>query len=167
VTSDDYVIVGGNPTPVIRKQSNFSTQKISYSDQLKNNRNSGFSLDLQIPIFNQFFQRNRIKIAKINLKNSEFVASTTKTQLQLAIEQAYSNMTSASESYILLFEQVNAYTESFGAAEVRFNAGVGNSIDYLTAKNNLDRANIALINAKYNYVLRTKILDYYKGMRLW
>jgi outer membrane protein len=167
VTSDDYVIVGGNPTPVIRKQSNFSTQKISYSDQLKNNRNSGFSLDLQIPIFNQFFQRNRIKIAKINLKNSEFVASTTKTQLQLAIEQAYANMTSASESYILLLEQVNAYTESFGAAEVRFNAGVGNSIDYLTAKNNLDRANIALINAKYNYVLRTKILDYYKGMRLW
>src|SRR6185436_1266345 len=80
VVSNDYVIVNGNQSPVIRKQSNFSTQKISYSDQLKNNRNSGYSLDLQIPIFNQFFQRNRIKIAKLDLKNSQLIASTTKTQ---------------------------------------------------------------------------------------
>ena len=76
-------------------------------------------------------------------------------------------MISAFEGYKILLEQVNAYTESFRAAEIRFNAGVGNSVDYLTAKNNLDRANINLINAKYDYVLRTKILDYYKGMKLW
>ena len=167
VISDDYVIVNGNATPVIRKQSNFSSQKISFSDQFRNNRNSGVSLDLQIPIFNSFFQRNRIKLAKLDLKNSEFIAKTTKTQLQQAIEQAYANMTAASERYKILLEQVNAYAESFRSAEIRFNAGVGNSIDYLTAKNNLDRANINLINAKYDYVLRTKILDYYKGVKLW
>jgi len=167
VASTDYVVVNGNPTPVIRKQDNYTSQKISFSDQFKNNRNNGVSLDMQIPIFNSFFQRNRIKLAKIDLKNSELIASTTKTQLQLSIEQAYSNMKSASDGYKILLEQVNAYTESFHAAEVRFNAGVGNSIDYLTAKNNLDRANIFLINAKYDYVLRTKILDYYKGMKLW
>lgn len=167
VISDDYVIVNGNPSPVIRKESNFSSQKIRFSDQFKNNRNSGVSLDLQIPIFNSFFQRNRIKIARLDLKNSELIAKTTKTQLQLAIEQAYSNMISAYEGYKILLEQVNAYAESFRAAEVRFNAGVGTSIDYLTAKNNLDRANINLINAKYDYLLRTKILDYYKGVKLW
>ena len=167
VVSNDYVVVNGNPTPVIRKQDNYSPQKISFSDQFKNNRNNGVSLDLQIPIFNSFFQRNRIKLAKLDLKNSEYVAKTTKTQLQQAIEQAYVNMTSASDRYKILLEQVNAYAESFRAAEIRFNSGVGNSIDYLTAKNNLDRANINLINAKYDYVLRTKILDYYKGMRLW
>src|SRR6185503_13938312 len=167
VVSTDYVIVNGNQSPVIKKQGNFSSQKISYSDQLKNNRNSGFSLDLQIPIFNQFVQRNRIKLAKINLKSNELIVTTTKTQLQQAIEQAYSNMTSASDRYKILLQQVEAYSESFRAAEIRFNAGVGNSIDYLTAKNNLDRANINLINAQYDYVLRTKVLDYYKGMRLW
>lgn len=167
VTSKDYVIVNGNATPVIKKQDNFSSQKISFGDQFKNNRNNGISLDMQIPIFNGFFQRNRIKLAKLDLKNSEYIAKTTKTQLQQSIEQAYINMTAASDRYKILLDQVNAYTESFRAAEIRFNAGVGNSIDYLTAKNNLDRANINLINAKYDYVLRTKILDYYKGMRLW
>jgi outer membrane protein len=167
VVSSDYVVVNGNQSPVIRKQNNFSTQKISYSDQLNNNRGTGFSLDMRIPIFNSFFQRNQIKLAKLVLKNNEFIAKTTRTQLQQNIEQAYVNMTTASDRYKTLLEQVNAFTESFRAAEIRFNAGVGNSIDYLTAKNNLDRANINLINAQYDYVLRTKILDYYKGVKLW
>jgi outer membrane protein len=76
-------------------------------------------------------------------------------------------MTTSWDRYKILIEQVAAYTTSFRAAEVRFNAGVGNTIDYLTAKNNLDRANNNLISAKYDYVLRTKILDYYQGKQLW
>jgi outer membrane protein len=76
-------------------------------------------------------------------------------------------MNSAWDRYKVLLDQVNAYQDSFRAAEIRFNAGVGNSIDYLTAKNNLDRASINLISAKYDYVLRTKILDYYQGRPLW
>ena len=165
--SSDYVVVNGTPTPVIKKKSTFSTPKISYTDQLNNNRNSGFSLDLRIPIFNSLQQRNRIKLAKLTLKSNELVAKTTRTQLQQDIEQSYVNMTTAAERHKVLLEQVNSFTESFRAAEIRFNSGVGNSIDYLTAKNNLDRANLNLINAKYDYVLRTKILDYYKGIKLW
>ncbi|MBD0286930.1 MAG: TolC family protein, partial [Flavisolibacter sp.] len=49
------------------------------------------------------------------------------------------------------------------AAEVRFNAGVGTIVEYLIAKNNLDRANNNLIVSKYDYALRKKILDYYSG----
>ena len=167
VVSGDYVIVNGNQNPVIKKQSNYQTSKISYGDQLNNNRFSSFNLGLRVPIFNSLQQRNRIKLAKLTLENNELIVKTTRTQLQQSIEQAYINMTSASDRYKTLLEQVDAFTESFRAAEIRFNAGVGNSIDYLTAKNNLDRSNINLINAKYDYVLRTKILDYYKGMKLW
>jgi len=59
--------------------------------------------------------------------------------------------------------QVAAYEESFKAAEVRFNAGVGTSVDYLTTKDRLDRANLNFVNAKYDFVLRKKILDFYAG----
>ena len=76
-------------------------------------------------------------------------------------------MVSASNRYKTLLEQVSAYTESFSAAEVRFNNGVGTSIDYLAAKNNMDRANINMITSRYDYVLRTKVLDYYQGKQLW
>ena len=167
VVSGDYVIVSGNQSPVIKKQSNYLTEKISYGDQLNNNRFSSLSLNLRVPIFNSFQQRNRIRLAKLTLKSSEQVEKSTKTELQQSVEQAYINMTAASERHKTLLEQVDAFTESFRAAEIRFNSGVGNSIDYLTAKNNLDRSNINLINAKYDYVLRIKILDYYKGMKLW
>ena len=73
------------------------------------------------------------------------------------------NMTNAYERYKTLQQQVNAYTTSFKAAEARFGAGVGTSVDYLIAKNNLDRANINLISAKYDFVLRKKVLDYYQN----
>ena len=76
-------------------------------------------------------------------------------------------MTSAFDKHKALLEQVDALTESFRAAEIKFNSGVGNSIDYLITKNSLDRATINVINAKYDYVLRTKVLDFYKGMKLW
>ena len=167
VTSQDYVIVNGSPSFVVRKQSNFSSQKIDYGKQLNNNLFTSISLNLRIPIFNSLQARSRVSLAKIDLKNNELVAQTTRIQLKQAIDQAYINMTSASDRYKTLLEQVNAFTESFRAAEIRFNAGVGNSIDYLTAKNNLDRSNINLINAKFDFVLRVKVLDYYEGKKLW
>ena len=87
--------------------------------------------------------------------------------MQQDVEEAHINMSVAFNRYKSLIEQVNAYQRSFEAAEAKFNAGVGNSIDYLTVKNNLYRSNNNLIAAKYDYILRTKILDYYQGKQLW
>lgn len=167
VTSSDYVMVNGTPSPVIYKQNNYNSEKIGYGSQLNNNFSTSFNLNLRIPIFNSLQQRNNIKLAQLSLKNNELIAATTKTELQQSIEQAYINMTSASERYKVLLEQVSAFKESFRAAEIRFNSGVGNSIDYLITKNSLDRANTNVIIAKYDYILRTKVLDYYQGKQLW
>jgi outer membrane protein len=95
------------------------------------------------------------------------VEQNTKTQLQQAIERAYVNLTSAQEKYKLLQQQESAFEESFRTAEVRFNAGAITSVDYLIAKNNLNRTQTNLITAKYDFVLREKILDFYAGKPLW
>jgi outer membrane protein len=137
--------------------------KMPYTDQLKNFRSNYLGVGLSVPIFNRLVTRNQIKLANINLKDNELVETNTKQQLHQQIDQAYLNMTNAYERYKVLATQVTAYEESFTAAEVRFKAGVGTSIDYLTAKDRLDRANLNLVNAKYDYVLRKKILDYYGG----
>ena len=165
--STDYVLINGAPSPVIHKEDNFDVSKINYSDQLNNNLYTSVGFNLNIPIFNALRQRNRIRQAKITFKNRELTATTTRTQLSQAIDQAYINMNTASDRFKTILEQVNAFEESFRAAGIRFNSGVGNSIDYLTAKNNLDKANINLVIAKYDYVLRSKILDYYQGKQLW
>ena len=167
VTTSDYVLQNGLKNPVIHPQDNYASQKISYNSQLNNNLYNDFSLNLRIPIFNSLYQRNQVKLAKLNVKNADLTAKTTKTQLQLSIEQAYSNMTAAADRHKTLLQEVEAYTESFHAAEIRFNNGVGTSIDYLAVRTRMDQANINFISAKYDYVLRTKILDYYQGKQLW
>lgn len=72
-------------------------------------------------------------------------------------------MTAARDKYKTLQRQVSDFSESFRTAEVRFEAGAINQVDYLIAKNNVDRANTNLIATKYDYIFRTKILDYYKN----
>jgi len=167
VSTNDYVVVGGNKVSVISPQANFSSSKISYGSQLRNNYSTSVALGLRIPIVNGLFARNQVALAKINLKQANFIAQTTRTQLRQNIDQAYFNMKGAQERYRVLQEQVNAFAESFRIAEVRFNAGLGTSVDYLVARINLDRANLNLVNARYDYVLRTKLLDYYQSKPLW
>jgi len=152
---------------VIVKQNNYNSKKINYSDQLSNNLFYTIDLGLTIPLFNAGRVRNQIKLAKIDFKNSKLVENNTKTQLQQSIERAYVNLTSSSEKYKLLQDQVKSFAESFRTAEIRFNAGAITSVDYLIAKNNLNRAQSNLIIAKYDFVLRGKVLDYYGGKALW
>lgn len=163
VPSGDYVNVGGSKVPVMTTRANYASQKISYSDQFNNNYNTSVFLSIQVPILNRFRAKNRIALAKIDVRNAEVVAQSVKTQLSQNIEQAYFNMTAANEKYQTLQRQVADFTESFRTAEVRFNAGAINQVDYLIAKNNVDRANANLISAKYDYIFRVKILDYYQG----
>ncbi|HEY4148719.1 MAG TPA: TolC family protein [Chitinophagaceae bacterium] len=167
VTSKNYVLIGGTPNFLITPENNFLSQKVSYSNQLNNNLYNSVSLNLNIPLFNSFLTRNRVKLARIQLKNNEYVTQTTKIQLKQSIEQAWVNMTSSIDRYKTLTGQLAAYAESFRSAEIRFNEGVITSVDYVIAKNNLDRTNINLITARYDYILRTKVLDYYQNKPLW
>ncbi len=164
VATSDYVVVSGNNLPVITKQTSYDYNKITYFNQYKNNFGSFIGLNLQVPIFNGLQARNRIALAKVQEKNTNYIAENTRIQLQQAIEQAYLNMSTAFDKYKLLGDQVKAFEESFRAAEIKFNLGAINSVDYLIVKNNLDRANVNFTIAQYEYLLRTKVLDFYQGI---
>ena len=151
--------------------TNYSKTKgqtsIKYFDQLRNNYGTFIGVGLNIPIINNMRARNNVTLAKIDQKDAEIRKQTLHTGLQQAIGEAYINMRNAADRYKVLQQQVDAFGLSFRAAEVRFNAGLGTSVDYLVAKNNFDRANLNLINARYDYALRVKILDYYQNKPLW
>lgn len=160
----DYVIVGGNKTPVITTVNKYNSEKIGYTSQLKNNIFTNIGVGIRIPVFNGLQTRNRIKLAEIELQAQDIIVDETKRQLRQEVEQAFVSMNNAYSRYRMSLEQVAAYAESFRAAEVRYNAGVGTSVDYMIAKNNLDRANLNLIMAKYDYLLRKKVVEFY-GVR--
>lgn len=167
VASNDYVDIGGTQYQVFKKQDNYSNHKLKFGNQLNNNLFYTLNLGLSIPLFNGSYARSQVKLAEINLKSAKLQEQNTKTLLQQAIERAYVNLVASSDKYRLLTDQVKAFAESFRIAEVKFNEGVITSVDYLVAKNNLDRAKSNLIIAKYDFLLREKILNYYEGKPLW
>lgn len=165
VSTPNYVWVNGDKSNVYAPEQQYEDYR--YFDQLKNNYGSTFTLGLNIPIFSNLSTRNKVRLAKIQQKNAGLQEQNTLLLVRQAIDQAHLNMTSSYERYNISQKQVAAFKASFNAAEVRFNAGVGTSVDYLTAKNNIDKANINLTTAKYEYIFRTKMLDYYQGKQLY
>ncbi len=155
--------VSGNMNTNYSGAAQNAAGKIGYSTQLKNNLYSSVNLGISIPIFNRFSTRNKIKLAGNEVKNAELNEAIVKMKLQQQTEQAWLYCNNAADRCKALQEQVAAYGQSLKAAQVRFEQGVGSSVEYLTAKNNYDRASINLISAQYEYLLRRKILDYYAG----
>ncbi len=136
---------------------------IGYFKQYNNNISQGFSIGVQIPLFNGFRTRNNVSLAKLVQRETDLEAQNMRTQLQQLTSQAYFNMEASRERYLNLKDQAEAFAESFRTVEIRFNAGVLNSVYYIIAKNNLDRTNQNLASIRYDFILRKRILDFYQG----
>lgn len=147
--------------------SNYSKDGMgSYYDQVQNNLGRSLGFTLSIPIFSKFQVRNNVARAKLDLLNAENIAKAQRNELQQTTSQVLFNLEAAKERYKNLVDQVAHYTESFRVAEVRFNAGAINSVEFLIAKTKMDNANANLVIARYQWHLRQRIVDYYNGEML-
>ena len=163
VETGDYVTINGQDIPVQTNQSQFQGERIGYSDQFDNNLNTVVGLSVQIPLFNGFKAKNNVALEKIKVEESVIELERTEQQIKNAIEQVHFDMQTAYKRHNSLLKQVEAFEESFRVNEIRFNEGASNFLAYITSKNNLENAKTNLINAKYEYVLRVKILEFYRG----
>lgn len=163
VANGAYVLENGQKNPVYETQNNYVAHNISYGSQWKNNINTSVSLGLNVPIFNNFQVKNKLKQAKLDKEQADFVSKTLRTQLRQSVEQDYFNMKFSFAGFKKLAEQVEAYKTSLQVATIKFDNGVITTVDYIITKNNLDQSALNLVAAKYDYILRTKILDYYLG----
>ncbi|WP_381527837.1 TolC family protein [Spirosoma soli] len=161
-----YTDPTGAQQPIYATAPGYDTRNITYIDQLNNNFNQSLSLFLRVPIFQGNLSRNRITTAKIQQQNAELTAQNTRLTLRQQIETAYTNMRAGANRYRATQAQVVSLERAFQFAESRLNAGAINATDYSIAKTNLDRARASLVQAKYDYVFRTKILDYYQNKPL-
>ena len=156
----------GGLQPVYTNTPGYDIASVGYFNQLKNNFNRSVSLILRVPIFGGYVSRNRITTAKITQQNSELNAQNIRLQLRQQVETAYANMRAGANRYRATQAQVTSLEQAFRVAESRFNAGALGSFEYGIAKTNLDRARASLIQAKYDYVFRIKLLDYYQNKPL-
>jgi outer membrane protein len=140
-----------------------SNTKIPWGTQFHDNRSEFIGLQLNVPILNGFKIRNNVRNAKINLKTAHLNENNTRLALQQAVELAFQNMVAAYKTYKFYNEQAIAYAESFRIQNIRFTEGVITADVYILAKAHSDAAAINLAAAKYAYIFRTKVLDYYQG----
>jgi outer membrane protein len=144
-------------------QQTYDRQNIPYFSQLGNNQNLNLGLSLRVPIFNGYNQKYQLQSSKIQKMQLDLQNQQTKLQIKQSIDQAYINMLNAKKRYSATQTQANALEKSFKAIAARFNAGASTFIDYTLSKTNLDRAKTNLIVAKYDYIFRIKVLDFYQN----
>ena len=136
---------------------------LPFSDQLKNNGRKTIGFSLSIPLFNRFQVRNSVRSARINIRNRELMMENTKKVLYKEIQQAYYNATAAQEKYTASDKSVLASKEAFSYAEDRYVAGKSTVFEYSEAKTKYAQSLSEQAQAKYDFIFRTKILDFYNG----
>jgi outer membrane protein len=96
-------------------------------------------------------------------EQAEITLTEVTNQVRQNIESAYNDALAASKSFEATTKQVNALEESFRVIQNQYNIGAVNFTDFQIANNNLVRAKSDLIRAKYQYIFRIKVLDFYQG----
>lgn len=163
VETGDFVTINNQDIKVLTNQTSFSAQQINYLDQFDNNLNSVIGFSVSVPIFNGFRAKNNVALEKVRVEESLIALEQTQVEIKNAINQVHFDMEAAFARYQSLTKQVIAFQKSFKINETRFNNGVSNFLAYITSKNNLENAKINVSIAKYDYFLRVKVLEYYRG----
>tara|TARA_R110002126_G_scaffold277560_1_gene423489 strand:+ start:54012 stop:55427 length:1416 start_codon:yes stop_codon:yes gene_type:complete len=159
----DFVTINNQDFLVFANQTSFQANQINYLDQLDNNLNSVVGISLRVPIFNGFRAKNNVALEKVKVEESLIALEQIQFEIKNAIQQVHFDMEAAFSRYQSLQKQVTAFEKSFEINKIRFNNGVSNFLAYITSKNNFENAKINLSIAKYDYFLRVKVLEYYRG----
>lgn len=134
----------------------------SFGSQMKHNFSTYLGFSLRIPIFDAFNTRNSIRRAKLQKLNAELSLEQRETDLYREIQLAYYQAKGARERYLTSEETLQKTNLSFESTRERFNLGRATQADYEQAKNNLYKTEISRIQAHYEYLLRSRILEFYK-----
>lgn len=137
-----------------------------FGNQLKNNFNKYLGFNLSVPIFNRFSTRNRVHTARLQKINQELQLDDVKKKLYKEIQQAWYNALASESKYKSSEAAVKANEASFQLINERFNNGKATSLEYNESKLSLTKALSDRTQAKYDYLFRIKILEFYKGQTI-
>ncbi|MBP8959338.1 MAG: TolC family protein [Bacteroidales bacterium] len=138
--------------------------KYSFADQINDNINYGISFSVNIPFLNGWQVNKNISNSKLAIENNNYVLEATKKQLYKNIQQAFADREAALKRYNAAIKTVIANEEAFRYSEQRFNVGLVTPVDYNAAKSQLLKAQSEMAQAKYEFVFKIKVLDFYKGI---
>jgi outer membrane protein len=132
--------------------------------QLWNNLGESIGLNLSIPIYSNRLIKSNIERAKVNFLLTQLNEQDLKYQLRTTIEQSYTDLKNSIKKYEATKEQIAAAELSYKNMERKYKVGMATAIDFLIEKNAFYLAQSNGIQAKYDYIFKSKILDFYQGV---
>jgi outer membrane protein len=132
-------------------------------DQMVDNLFRTSTLTLNIPIFNGLQNRASVQRAAVNTELARISQIEAENTLRQTIETSYNDAVAASKTYTSSLKQVNAREEAARMNRQRFELGAINFVENQISENNLFQSKSDLTRAKYNFIFRKKILDFYQG----
>ena len=134
-----------------------------FGEQLADNRNWMVGLGLSIPIFNGWQIQEQVKNAQLGIQNAQLQFENERKSLYKEIQQAWADARAAMNKYMAMKKTVSSMKESFRYTSEKFNVGLVTSTDYNTAKIQLTKAESDMLAAKYEFVFKINVLNFYRG----
>ncbi|MEQ1744085.1 MAG: TolC family protein [Saprospiraceae bacterium] len=162
------ITVRVNNTDVTLQQyvSNYDFPKVAYTDQLDRNFGQSFGLQLNVPIYQNGAVRLKVERARLDIQNAQLQENQTRQQLKNDIQTSIANARAARKQLDAAQRTFDAMQAAFANTEKRHSLGAANTLELTTAKTNIDNAENDLITARYDYLFKLKILDFYQGKEL-
>lgn len=130
-----------------------------YYNSVSTPLNTNLGLSLSVPIFNKFETQNQVKTARINAKSYKLNVDNTKIELRKTVQQAYYNAIAAKAKWDASLKSEQAGAEAYRFANQKFEGGKSTVYELFQAKNNLTQTQSEVVQSKYEYVFRLKILE--------
>ena len=143
--------------------SNANGNDFTFSEQIKQNWNNSLGVTLSIPLFDRRQTKSAVNKAKLQKQTSQLDLMDQQKELYRTIESYWLDATSAQQQYAAATSQVESAQASYDLVSEQFNAGMKNTVDLLTEKNNLLNAQQAQLQAKYMALLNASLLRFYQG----
>lgn len=137
-----------------------------FGSQLKNNFSQYVGLNLNIPIFSRFSTRNQVRGAQLSFDSQEIMLENTKKSLYKEIQQAYYNAVGSQAKYRSSVVAAASAADAFELAQARYENGKSGITEFNEAKARYMSAESDLVQARYEYLYQSKILDFYRGRAL-
>ncbi len=140
-----------------------SGEDYNFRDQLQDNISSYVTLSLNIPILSAINVSNSVRQKRLACNRAEFELARTKLALSKEIKQAIVSANTAYKKYNLLATDVAKFEEALRQTEEKYRAGAATYYDYQIALGNLFQAQSQCLQTKFEYLFRTKIIEFYAG----
>ena len=157
------ITAGGETVFSLNEQQIPTFGAYPFFNQLSDNAAAGVGLGLSIPIFNGWQVNANIANSKIAHENARLELQSKKLTLYADIQNAYADALAALKKFNATQQALVSMEESFKYTETKFEVGLVNTVDYNTSKNQLTATQSDLLQAKYDFIFKTKILNFYKG----